>query len=88
MAWVNIGNFLERFKDLKPPKQFVRDEVAEAVRRILNISIESEEIELRGGILYIKTKNSALKNQIFMRKHQIMEELSKKLGNRIKEIRF
>ncbi|HDO23632.1 MAG TPA: DUF721 domain-containing protein [bacterium] len=91
MTWVSVGNYLNRFKVLKPPEEFVRDEVAEAVRKALNVSAlggHNLEAELRGGILYIKTKNPALKNQIFMSKRQILEELGKRLGDRIKEIRF
>ncbi len=76
---------------MKPPKQFVRDEAAEAIRKALDVRdlvTNNLEIELKGGTLYIKTKNSALRNQIFIHKNQILEELSKKLGNRIQEIRF
>ncbi|NOY35525.1 MAG: DUF721 domain-containing protein [bacterium] len=88
MAWNNIGIFLERFKGLKPPKQFTRDETAGAVGRAIGVSVNPEEIEERGGVVYIKTKNPILKNQIFMNKEKILEELSNTLGNRIKDIRF
>jgi len=91
MVWVDVKSFLERFRDFKPPNEFVKDEAMKAIRGILgaqDLALRNLEIEQRGGVLYIKTKDAALRNQIFTRKDQILEELSKKLGNRIKEIYF
>ncbi len=88
MAWNNVGLFLDRFKGLKPPEQFTRDEVASAIGGALGVSVNPEEIKERGGIVHIKTKNPILKNRIFMNKEKILEEISNTLGNRIKDIRF
>ncbi len=88
MGLQNIGNFLDRFQALKPPKKFVQDETAKAVGAILGASVKEEDIDERGGVVYIRTKNPALKNNIFMRKADVLDELSKTLGKKIKDIRF
>ncbi len=88
MGWQNIGNFLDRFQVLKPPKKFVQGETAKAVSAVLGAPIKEEAIEERSGVVYIKTRNQAIKNNIFMRKEDILNELSKTLGKKIKDIRF
>lgn len=89
MTWINIGKFLERFKELKPPKKFIRDETAKIINSLFNVSINPKDINYRGGIICIKKINPALKNEIFIKKEKILQELSKKLGKKTpKEISF
>ncbi len=88
MGWQNIGNFLDRFQVIKPPKKFIQDETAKAVGAVLGFPLKNEEINERGGVVYIRTRNQAVKNDIFLRKGDILEELSKTLGKKIKDIRF
>lgn len=89
MAWINIENFLEKFRELKPPKKFIEDETVKTINIILNISLKTEDIDYRNGIIYIKPINSNLKNEIFMKKEKILEELSKKFKKRApRDIRF
>lgn len=80
---------MERFTNLKPPKKFIQDETAQAIKSILNIDINLDDIEERGNIIYIKTKNPSAKNEIFLKKNLILEILQKKIGNRApKDLRF
>lgn len=89
MAWMNLGKFLDRFKDLKPPKKFIQDETAKAIKSAVNIEINPDEIEERGGIIYFKTKNSSLKNEIFLKKEKILNSLKERVGNRApQDLRF
>jgi len=73
---------------MKTPQKFMQNESTEAIRRVINISVSPEEVEVRGGVLYVKTKNPAVKSQIFMYKEKILDELSKRMGSKIREIRF
>lgn len=82
MPWQNIGNFLDRFANLKTPKNFIQEEARQAIKNILNVEINPEEMEWRGGVVYIKIKNSALKNEIFIKKEKILEILKQRLGSR------
>ncbi len=89
MAFKNIGRFLNRFKNLKIPKKFIQKEGARIIKEILNIEIGPENFEERNGILYIKTQNQFLKNEIFLKKEKILEKLKENLGDKSpKDIRF
>jgi hypothetical protein len=89
MPWENVGRFLDRFNNLKPPKKFIQSETAQVVKSVASIDINPDEIEERGGIIYIKTKNSSLKNEIFLKKNLILDILQKRIGNKApKDLRF
>ena len=88
MAWINAGDFLGKFKSIRPPKKFTVEEAAEAGKRASGIPVKPEELEERGGTRIIKARSPAAKSVIFTNKEKIMEELGKRLGKRIKELRF
>lgn len=89
MTWTHVGNFLEKFRNLKPPKKFTQDETIKIINDILGISLAEDGVEQKGVTLFIKTKNSAIKSEIFLRKNKILEDLNKKLGPKApKDIRF
>jgi len=87
--WKNIGNFLERFANLGPSKNLIKDEAEKIIAGVLNIEIKPENLEERNGVLFFKSANSALKNEIFLKKEIILETLKSRLGPKApKEIRF
>lgn len=89
MAWSNLGNYLEKFRRIKAPEDFLRDKISLTIKDILKFEIELKDIEVRGAIIFIKTNNAALKNAIFLNKEKILEKLSKKLGKHSpKDLRF
>jgi hypothetical protein len=89
MTWNKIGSFLKKFKDLKPPKKFAQDEIIKIIQNVSGVFVCPPDIEQRGGIVYIKTKNSIRKNEIFINKEKILKKLSQKLRlSAPKEIRF
>lgn len=87
--WRNIEGFLERFKNLKTSEKFNKEETLNVINKITNIELVNENIEIRGGVLYIKISDPVIRSQIFLYKEKIIEEIEKKLGyNSFKEIRF
>ena len=87
--WKSVGKFLERFANLKPSGKLIREENAKIISAILNIEINPEILEERNGILYLKSENPALKNEIFLQKELILEKLKEKLGkNSPRDLRF
>ena len=95
MAWSIVGNFLEKFSNLKLTKSFYGDEVSEVIKDVLSIEIDSKDISYKNGVILIKTKNSMMRNEIFINKSKILESFSKKIipsaagqKSKPKEIRF
>lgn len=89
MTWNSVGNYLNKFKKLKPPKDFLKEQTVLVIKKILDIDLEPEDIDCRGATLFIKTKNASLKNAIFLNKEKILEKLSEKLGPKSpRDIRF
>jgi hypothetical protein len=87
--WKNIGNFLERFANFRPSKKLIKEESAKIISGLLNIEINSENFEERDGVLFLKSANPALKNEIFLKKNQILEVLKERLGEKApRDIRF
>lgn len=81
MAWSSLGNYLDKFRRIKAPKDFLKDKISLTIKDILKFEIELKDIEVRGAVIFIRTNNAALKNVIFLNKEKILEKLSKKLGN-------
>lgn len=84
-----MENYLDKFRRIKAPEDFLKDKISLTIKDILKFDIDLKDIEVRGAIIFIKTKNAALKNAIFLNKEKILEKLSKKLGNHApRELRF
>jgi hypothetical protein len=80
---------LARFKNLRVPEDFVVAAIIDVIHDVLDFEIDPQNISYRGGIAYIKVKQSLAKNEIFMKKGLIIEKLTQKLGsNAPKDIRF
>lgn len=90
MAWNNISQYLEKFFTITPPKKFYQREIIKALNEVLGVELKnSEDVDYRFGVVYIKNNNQALKNEIFLNKEQIIEKLNQKIkNNKIKDIRF
>jgi hypothetical protein len=87
--WKNIGNFLERFANFKPSKTLIQEQSAEIISGLLNIEIKLSDFEERNGVLFLKSANPSLKNEIFLKKEIILGALKDKLGpNAPRDIRF
>ena len=83
----SLGDFLGRFKSILLAPGALKKPVIESISRIAGIDLESKDIELKDGIIYLKT-HSLIKNEIYMRKASILKELEAFLGKKApKDIR-
>lgn len=82
----NIGNFLEKFKNITPPDKFVKDVLIGVVKDTVNIDIEKDNIDVRNGTIFI-TVDPIIKSEIFFKKSEIIKSLTEKLKKYKKTIR-
>jgi hypothetical protein len=78
--WRSAGQFLNRFKNLKLSKTFIQKESAEAMAAVLKIKIKPEDVQEINGTLFVKSNNSSLRNEIFLKKREILNVLRQRLG--------
>lgn len=74
----NISDYLSKFKNITPPDKFVKDELVSVVKDVAGIDIEKENIDVRNGTVFIST-DPLIKNEIFLRKKEVLESLREKL---------
>lgn len=89
MAWKNISGYLEKFFTIVPPKKFYQKEIVRIINNIVNINLSQDDVDYMFGIVYVKSNNQILKNEIFFNKEKIIKALSSEIkNNKTKDIRF
>lgn len=78
----NIGDYLKKFVGLVPPDDFIKEKVIEIIKNKINIELNKKEIELSNRVVYIKTK-SIIKNEIFIQKQNILNDINNDLENKL-----
>ncbi len=81
----DIAKYLEKFKIMGNSKLSLRISVAEAIKEICGIEIESKNIEIKDFVARISEK-PIIKTQIFIKKFKILENIEKKTNGKIKEL--
>ncbi|MEI8338132.1 MAG: hypothetical protein WCF92_03230 [bacterium] len=81
-----ISSFLEKFKNLKDPKQD-RTDIASIISGVIGEEINESLVNEKNGIIFLQI-SPMLKTQIFMNKEKIIQILnSEKPKLNIKDIR-
>lgn len=75
----NFSSYLERFKNLRDPKQD-RLSVINVLNRELNASLTEKDIEISRGVVRI-VSSSLIKNMIFFKKDHVLSVLQQELPN-------
>jgi hypothetical protein len=87
-----INEFLTRFKkSIKPSSVFLEKEIKKIISNLLFLPVEDLncQIIIKNQDLIIKTNDSALKNEIFLKKDFILNKLESQMKKRfIKNIYF
>lgn len=86
MSWVNVSKYLERFSVIKPSNDWAKEEIVKVLNNFFNnnnlmsnrIEFDLKDIEFKNGVVFIKISNAVLKNEIFLRKNQILDELKQR----------
>lgn len=78
----NIDKFLQKFSNTIKNNNDFKESFCKFIKNKTSVDLKKEEIELKNGILFIKS-SSLVKNSIFMNKNEILKEFPN-----IYEIRF
>lgn len=82
----NIQRYLEKFSKNIKSIEIYKKQILEIIEKNAQISIPSNEIEIKNYIVYIKS-SPAVKNKLFIYKNKILEEISVSLPTKIIDIR-
>ncbi len=83
-----VGNLLDRFRHLEPPERVVKNAVIQAVKDIMRVELNSEDIKVNNkGILFLNTQ-SGIKSAVFEVKSSVIARINNLLLNSsIKDIK-
>ena len=78
---IEIKDLLERFSGLLKNSEGKKVFIQETIKEFTGISINSEDIKIKNGILFLNIK-SIYKNEIFFKKDKIFSKLKETLGKK------
>lgn len=84
--WKSISPLLRKFSSLKPRKEMLVDDVVGAVYSRTGIQLNKNDIKINNLVAYIKA-DPIIKNELFLKKEDILEELHQKFLSQIQDIR-
>jgi len=82
----NINQYLEKFKNIGGGERNLKEALVFAIKKVLNINIDTKNIVLKNGEALIKA-SPIIKNSIFIKKEEILKIVEEKMGRGVGEIR-
>lgn len=82
----NINIYLNKFKDIIPPDKFIKDEFVSTVKSVVGVVIKKDDINIINGNVFVST-DPIVKNEIFLKKRNVISELKERLKNHKKTIK-
>lgn len=81
----NLSSYLEKFKNLKDPKEN-KNVMVRIMADVADVSITEKDLSIQKGTVYI-ISTAFIKSRIFIKKEEILKKIQEELPNlRIKEI--
>lgn len=77
----NLGEYLEKFKKFLSGPKLQREEVLKAIKKVAGIELAEGDIEIKEGTVYVAS-SPAVRNELFMRKANILAELGISLDSK------
>jgi hypothetical protein len=78
---IEIKDLLEKFGNILLKEELKKEAVREVIAKAINFPIKKEDIKIKKGIIYLNIK-PIYKNEIFLKKDQILKELEEALGQK------
>ncbi|MFA5736668.1 MAG: hypothetical protein WC893_00685 [Candidatus Paceibacterota bacterium] len=78
----NILNYLQKYQINLIKSSLIKDEVIKIVKDLIDVDLKKEDFNISNNNLYLKT-TTKLKLTILIQKNQILDEIKKRLGEKI-----
>ena len=82
----NVSLYLEKFKTLGLAEYVAKDALISVIKKSIGVEIEKKDVEYRNGKFQIKAE-PIIKSQIYIKKIEILESLSKELKKEVADVR-
>jgi len=76
----NLGKFLERFKQLKPPERTVQQAVVSAIQEVVGVEIVCEDVVVVRGAVRLQV-GPVVRTEIRMREQEVLERVAAAIGS-------
>ncbi len=86
MAQGNLGDFLNIFKNLLSHEESLREDIMSAIQKSTNIELDKKQLTIKNSVCTIEC-HPALKNEIYLKKNEIMKSLNEITHKKISDIR-
>ena len=81
---IEIKDLLERFGNILLKEESKKELIRETISKAINYEIKSEDIKIKKGIIYLNIK-PIYKNEIYLKKDEIFNELRELLSKKAPE---
>ena len=78
---IEIKELLLRFGDILNNEEIKIETIREIISRVVNFQLKKEEIEIKNGTVFLNIK-PIYKNEIYLKKENILKEIKNSLGKR------
>ncbi|HRY62323.1 MAG TPA: hypothetical protein P5056_00955 [Candidatus Paceibacterota bacterium] len=77
-----LSSLLERFKRFSRPNIEIREAVSKAIKSEIGAIVSEKDVSIKSGVAYVKTHNSILKNELFLKKKNILDAVQNVCGHK------
>lgn len=86
MAEGNLGDFLTLFKNLLSHEELIREDIINSIYTHTGIQLEKKQLTIQNSLCSI-TCHPAIKNELFLKKKEILNSLKESTHKKISDIR-
>lgn len=82
----NVSLYLEKFKSLGLAESTAKDALISVLQKCVGVEIEKKDVQYKNGAFRIQAE-PIVKSQIYIKKNEILESVSKELNKIVKDVR-
>lgn len=83
----NIGQYISKLNNKRLSHLAKINDISQIIQKMSGFSVEVSKLKIRNSVLYISNLSSAEKNEIFIKRNILIQEINKTVGENIADIR-